>query len=69
VEPGLDHVLTYAEASSIDEHLGSYRAAGIDVAGVTARHGGGVRNGFVNFGPEYLECVWVEDEAAFAAGG
>ena len=68
VEPRLDHVLTYAAASSIDEHLETYRAAGFHVARVTARHRGGVRNGFVNFGPEYLECVWVEDEAAFAAG-
>jgi hypothetical protein len=68
VEPRLDHVLTYAAASSIDEHLDTYRAAGFHVARVTARHRGGVRNGFVNFGPEYLECVWVEDEAAFAAG-
>ena len=67
-EPWLDHVLTYAEAGAIDEHLETYRTAGFHVAGRTARHRGGVRTGFVHFGPEYLECVWVEDEAEFAAG-
>ena len=68
VEPRLDHVLTYAAVSSVDEHVDTYRAAGFHVARLTARHPGGVRTGFVNFGPEYLECVWVEDEAVFAAG-
>jgi hypothetical protein len=64
----LDHVLTYAEAPSIDRHLDAYRAAGFQVAEQTARHGGGLRNGFVVLGPEYLELVWVEDEVRFAAG-
>jgi hypothetical protein len=28
-----------------------------------------LRNGFISFGPEYIEFCWVEDEALFAAAG
>lgn len=31
------------------------------------RHDPGLRNGFITIGPEYLEFLWVEDEALFAA--
>jgi hypothetical protein len=64
----LDHVLTYTSAPSIDHHLEAYRRAGFNGAEQTARHGGGLRNGFIEFGPEYLELVWVEDEDQFARG-
>jgi hypothetical protein len=64
----LDHVLTFTNAPSIDHHLQDWRRAGFNAGEQTARHGGGLRNGFVEFGPEYIELVWVEDEDQFARG-
>src|SRR5438093_3851328 len=64
----LDHLLAYTDAPSIDQYLQAYRGAGFQVFERTARHRGGLRNGFVMFGWEYLELLWVEDEAQFAAG-
>lgn len=64
----LDHFITATNADNIDIYLDEYRRAGFLVAEQTVRHHPGLRNGFVYFGPEYLEFTWVEDEALFEAG-
>ncbi len=64
----LDHFITGADTDSIDNYLENYRKAGFLVAEQTVRHHPGLRNGFVRFGPEYLEFVWVEDEEQFEKG-
>jgi hypothetical protein len=40
-----------------DTQIQSYRAAGFQAVDQTARHGGGLRNGFVSFGPAYLGAL------------
>lgn len=55
----LDHFITSTDADNIDAYLQEYRDAGFLVAEQTVRHEWGLRNGFVTFGPEYLEFVWV----------
>jgi hypothetical protein len=62
-----DHFLTYTSAASIDDYLREYAAQGFIPEERTVRHDPGLRNGFVFVGPEYLEFLWVEDEALFAA--
>jgi hypothetical protein len=64
----LDHFITATSVPSIDEYMEEYARAGFNVTGESARHEPGLRNRFVSFGPEYIEFVWVEDEAAFEAG-
>lgn len=61
-----DHFLTYTDAVTLEDHTAGYRAAGFGVLDRTVRHDHGRRNGFVGFGPEYIEFCWVEDEALFA---
>jgi len=63
----LDHLLTFV--ADLDAHLATYRRAGFLTNARTARWDPGLRNGFVRLWPEYLEFLWVEDEAAFAEGG
>jgi hypothetical protein len=63
-----DHFITYTRAPTIEDHLADYRRAGFQVLDRTTRHAPGLRNGFVGFGPDYLEFCWVEDEGLFAAG-
>jgi hypothetical protein len=67
--PRLDHVLTFAQAPSIDAYVEQYRALGFVVSEETHRYQPGLRNRFIHLGCEYLELVWVEDEARFARGG
>jgi hypothetical protein len=62
-----DHFLAYTSAASIDDYLREYAAQGFIPEERTVRHDPGLRNGFVFVGPEYLEFLWVEDEALFAA--
>jgi hypothetical protein len=64
----LDHFITFTDAEDVDAYLQEYREGGFLVAEQTVRHSPGLRNGFVRFGPEYLEFVWVEDEALFEQG-
>ncbi len=64
-----DHFISFVEAPSVEAHVEAYRRLGFDVNAGTVRHEPGLRNAFLRFGPEYLEFAWVEDEAAFAAGG
>src|SRR5215203_432926 len=64
----LDHFITAADTENIDSYLDGYRKAGFRVAEQTVKHNPGLRNGFVYFGPEYLEFVWVEDEELFQEG-
>lgn len=64
----LDHFITAANVDNIDAYLDEYRAAGFRVGEQTVKHNPGLRNGFIRFGPEYLEFVWVEDEELFQAG-
>lgn len=70
VVPGLrlEHVLCFSDAPSIDEHVAEYSRLGFVPQTHSARWPPGLRNRFVGLWPEYLELVWVEDEAAFAAG-
>jgi hypothetical protein len=63
-----DHFITAANTPNIDNYLQEYENAGFLVADRTVRHDPGLRNGFVRFGPEYLEFVWVEDEKLFEEG-
>jgi len=63
----LDHILSFTNGP-IEDALAEYRRAGFDLQPGTLRHPPGLRNGFVSFGPEYVELNWVEDEQAFAVG-
>jgi hypothetical protein len=60
-----DHFITYTSAADIDDYLKEYAAMGFVPLERTVRHEPGLRNGFVRFGPEYIEFCWVEDEALF----
>ena len=62
-----DHFITYTSAANIDDYLKEYKAQGFVPYEETVRHDPGLRNGFIGFGPEYIEFGWVEDEALFAA--
>jgi hypothetical protein len=62
-----DHLMSFTSATSIDDYLAEYVAQGFVTHEQTVRHEPGLRNGFVSFGPDYLEFWWVEDEAMFAA--
>lgn len=64
-----DHLITFISATTIDDYLNEYVAQGFVTHDQTVRHPPGLRNGFVSFGPDYLEFWWVEDEAQFAAAG
>jgi hypothetical protein len=65
----IDHIITFANVSNIDEYVGEYRSRGFIVSEATHRYKPGLRNRFVALGSEYIEFAWVEDEAVFAAGG
>lgn len=60
-----DHFISYTSAASIDDHLKEYAAQGFSPSDRTVRHEPGLRNGFLFFGPEYLELAWVEDIQLF----
>src|SRR6478672_2574200 len=64
----LEHFITSSHAPTIEAHLDLYRQAGFLPETNTVRHNPGLRNGFISFGPEYLELAWVEDQSLFAAG-
>ena len=64
-----DHFITYTNAAGIDDYLKEYAAQGFAPAENTVRHDPGLRNGFIWFGPEYIEFCWVEDENLFANAG
>src|SRR5947207_430739 len=64
----LDHLMTYTNASSIEEVLEDYRRAGFSPRPITQRHDPGLRNGIIPIGMQYLELCWVEDPEAFARG-
>jgi len=61
-----DHFITYTSAVNIDDYLKEYAAQGFLPHETTVRHKPGLRNGFISFGPEYIEFCWVEDEELFA---
>jgi Glyoxalase-like domain len=63
-----DHFLTFVEAPSIDRYLEKYRTMGFLVSDRTLRFDPGLRNGYVLFGSQYIEFLWVEDEALFSKG-
>lgn len=63
----LDHFLCYSDAPSVGEHVADYRRLGFVPQARAARWDPGLRTRFIGLWPEYLELVWVEDEAAFAA--
>jgi len=63
--PILNHIISFANVSDIDSYLKKYAKAGFVVGGKTVRHEPGLRNGFVYFGPEYVEFQWVEDKKKF----
>lgn len=65
----LEHFITWTAADTIEAQLDRYRQAGFLSQEHTVRHDPGLRNGFVSFGPEYIEFFWVEDEDVFAGGG
>ncbi len=67
--PQLDHILTFADVHNIDNYIARYRMLGFQVTNETRPYKPGLRNRFIQLGCEYLELVWVEDEAAFNAGG
>lgn len=62
----LDHVLTFTSVSAVEEQLDRYRAGGFVVSDHIAAWAPGLRNGFVNLWPEYLELLCVADDDAFA---
>jgi len=61
-----DHLITYTNASDIDDYLKEYEKQGFIPHEKTVRHEPGLRNGFISIGPEYLEFCWVENEELFA---
>lgn len=61
-----DHFITYTSAVNIDDYIKEYTAQGFLSNEKTVRHDPGLRNGFIFFGPEYIEFCWVEDEELFA---
>ncbi len=61
----LDHVIISTNAANIDICLDEYRKAGYLPSEYTTRFDPGLRNGFIYFGPEYVEFVSVEDEDQF----
>lgn len=61
----LDHVLTFTSASPVEEALDRYRQAGFVPSPHIAEWSPGLRNGFVNLWPEYLELLCVHDDDAF----
>ena len=63
--PILNHIISFANTANIDSYLKRWKRAGFVVGEKTVRHEPGLRNGFVYFGPEYIEFSWVEDEASF----
>lgn len=65
----IDHIITFANVASIDTYIKEYQARGFIVHDDSPRYKPGLRNRFVSLGCEYIELVWVEDEAAFAVGG
>jgi hypothetical protein len=67
--PHIDHILTFANVTSIDEYVAEYRTRGFIVDDATYRYKPGLRNRFISLGCGYLELVWVKDEKAFTAGG
>lgn len=69
MNPHLDHVLTFANVSNIDDFVEHYRALGFVVSDETRPYKPGLRNRFIQLGCEYLELVWVEHEDQFANGG
>jgi len=60
-----DHFISYTSAADIDDYLKEYAAQGFSPSDRTVRHEPGLRNGFLFFGPEYLEFAWVEDAQMF----
>ncbi len=62
----LNHVISFTNASNINKYLQKYKKAGFVVGEETVRHAPGKRNGFVYFGPEYIEFSWVEDKKDFS---
>jgi len=61
-----DHFITYTSAANIDNYLKEYAMQGFLPEERTVRHDPGLRNGFINLGPEYIEFGWVEDEEQFS---
>ncbi len=55
--PGLGDLVLLLVDRIDDTQIQSYRAAGFQAVDQTARHGGGLRNGFVSFGPAYLGAL------------
>jgi hypothetical protein len=64
----IDHILTFANVPNIDDYVEGYRQWGFLVTDETRPYQPGLRNRFLSLGTEYIEFVWVEDEAAFGAG-
>lgn len=67
--PVLNHIITFANVQNIDTYLKRYRKAGFLVSKQTVRHKPGRRNGFIYFGPEYIEFEWVENKKEFNQKG
>jgi len=63
--PILNHIISFANVPNIDRYLEKCKKAGFHVNQQTVRHAPGKRNGFVNFGPDYIEFFWVEDTKLF----
>lgn len=61
-----DHFISYAGVVNIDDYVQEYAEAGFLPDDMTVRHDPGLRNGYIHFGPEYVEFCWVEDEDLFA---
>lgn len=64
----LNHIISFANVPDIDAYLREYAEAGFVASTKTVRHKPGLRNGFVYFGPEYIEFSWVENERLFRKG-
>lgn len=63
-----EHFMTFTSADNIDDYIKEYARQGFMAEAGTARHPYGLRNGWVSFGPDYLEFCWVEDAALFSTG-
>src|SRR5436190_14314884 len=61
-----DHFITWLDAPNVEQQLDAYRRGGFVPEDTTVRHAPALRNGFISFGPDYLELCCIEDWAAFA---
>ena len=65
----LDHIITFTNASDIDEYIEEYRSRGFIVSEATHRYKPGLRNRLITLDYEYVEIAGVQSFALTYHGG